>query len=78
MIKLYGTTWCGDCVRSKAFLEEKGVKYEFIDVDKDTKAMEYVERVNKGMRSTPTIVFEDGSILVEPSNEELGKKLGIK
>jgi glutaredoxin-like protein len=78
MIKMYGTAWCGDCHRSRAFLDEKGIKYEFIDIDKDEKAMKYVEGVNKGMRSVPTIVFEDGSILVEPNNEELGKKLGIK
>jgi len=78
MIKLYGTTWCGDCARSKAFLEEKGIKYEFIDIDRDVKAMKYVEEVNKGVKTVPIIVFEDGSVLVEPSNEELGKKLRIK
>ena len=75
MIKFYATTWCGDCVRSKAFLDEKGVEYEFIDIDKDDEARKYVEKVNKGMRSVPTIVFEDGSVLVEPSNEKLGEKI---
>lgn len=78
MIKMYGTTWCGDCTRSRAWLEEKRVKYQFIDIDQNDKARKYVEKVNKGMRSVPTIVFEDGSILVEPSNEELGKKLGLR
>ncbi len=74
MIKFYGTTWCGDCIRSKAFLDENKVEYEMIDIDKDGKAAKYVEKVNKGNRSVPTIVFEDGSILVEPTNEDLGKK----
>jgi glutaredoxin-like protein len=78
MIKLYGTTWCGDCRRSRAFLEEKGAEYEFIDIEKDKAAMKYVEKVNKGMRTVPTVMFDDGSVLVEPSNEELGKKLGVK
>ena len=75
MMRLYGTDWCGDCKRSRAFLEEKGVKYEYINIEKDDQAMKYVMEVNKGMKSVPTIVFEDGSILVEPSNEELGEKL---
>ncbi len=75
MIKFYGTEWCGDCKRSKAFFEEQGVEYEFIDIEKDVKAVKYVEKVNKGMRSVPTIVFEDGEVLVEPSNEELRQKL---
>jgi hypothetical protein len=30
------------------------------------------------MRSIPTVVFGDGSILVEPSNEQLARKLGIQ
>ena len=30
--------------------------------------------INGGYRSVPTIVFEDGSILVEPSNAELAQK----
>ena len=72
---MYGTEWCGDCHRSRAFLDEKEVEYEFIDIDKDEKARECVEKINKGMRSVPTIVFKDGSVLVEPSNEELGNKL---
>jgi hypothetical protein len=33
--------------------------------------------MNKGLRSIPTILFGDGSILVEPSNAELARKLGI-
>lgn len=44
----------------------------------DPAAMAYVEKVNNGMRSIPTIVFPDGSILVEPTNAELARKLGLK
>ena len=33
---------------------------------------------NQGMRRIPTIVFPDGEILVEPSNAELAKKLGLQ
>jgi mycoredoxin len=33
--------------------------------------------VNKGMRSVPTILFQDGSTLVEPSNTQLAQKLNI-
>jgi mycoredoxin len=32
--------------------------------------------VNGGYKSVPTIVFPDGSVLVEPSNAALEKKLG--
>jgi mycoredoxin len=51
------------------------VAYDWRDIDKDVKAREYVTQVNHGNRSVPTIVFADGSILVEPSDVELEKRL---
>lgn len=39
--------------------------------------MAEVERLNHGRRSVPTIVFPDGSILVEPSDTQLADKLGL-
>ena len=77
MITMYPTSWCGDCKRSKAFLDEKGVDYDEVDIEKDARAAKFVEKVNHGNRSVPTIVFDDGSTLVEPTNEELEKKLGL-
>jgi hypothetical protein len=37
-----------------------------------------VESLNHGFRSVPTIVWADGSMLVEPTEAELVEKLGIK
>ena len=39
--------------------------------------MLYTQKVNNGKQIIPTIVFDDGSILVEPTNAELAAKLGI-
>jgi mycoredoxin len=77
MIILYGTAWCGDCRRSRRFLESKGITYTYIDIEADTAAAAEVERLNNGYKSVPTIVFPDGAVLVEPSNRELADKLGI-
>ncbi len=74
-IKVYGTTWCPDCVRAKRVLTDKAVTFEWIDISNDEKARSYVEKVNNGNRSVPTIVFPDGSVLVEPSNRTLEDKL---
>ncbi len=76
-IKIYGTTWCGDCRRVRWFLEQKVITYEFINIDQDKAAEQFVIRTNRGYRSVPTIVFEDGSILVEPSNAVLARKLNL-
>jgi len=40
--------------------------------------MAFVEQVNHGKRVIATMVFPDGSLLVEPSNAELADKLGLK
>ncbi len=74
-IKVYGTKWCPDCVRAKQVFERMKVPYTWIDIESDETALEYVRKINKEYQSVPTIVFPDGSILVEPGNKELEKKL---
>jgi len=76
-ITVYGAPWCPDCKRSKQFLGEQRVPYNWVDIDQDEEGRSYVQQVNNGRQIIPTIVFEDGSILVEPTNAELAAKLGI-
>jgi mycoredoxin len=76
-ILLYGTNWCPGVWATRRIFDRHDVPYRWIDIDKDEEASAYVERVNDGYRSVPTIVFPDGSILVEPSRSELAKKLDI-
>ena len=76
-IVVYGTTWCGDCRRSKRFLDAKCISYVWVDIEENRESLEYVRRVNHGPQSVPTIVFPDGSILVEPSDAELARKLDL-
>ena len=75
---MYGTRWCWDCRRARRWLEKHGIPYQWVNIDQDKKAEGYVKGINQGMRSVPTIVFPDGSILVEPSNDDLGNKLSIE
>ena len=77
-ITVYGTAWCSDCVRVKLFLDEHQVPYRWVDIEKDMEELAYLQKVAKGLHSTPVIVFPDDSVLVEPSNEQLALKLGIK
>jgi thioredoxin reductase (NADPH) len=77
-IKLYGAPWCPDCKRSKKFLAEHRIEYDWIDIDSSTDGLRFVEKLQNGGRTIPTIVFPDGTHLLEPSNDELAKKLGLK
>ena len=77
-ITVYGAPWCSDCKRAKKFLGEQRVHYDWVDVEQNADGLALVERVNQGKRIIPTIVFDDGSTLVEPSNAELAAKLGLQ
>jgi thioredoxin reductase (NADPH) len=77
-LTVYGAPWCGDCKRAKKFLGEQRVHYDWVDVEQDADGLALVERVNNGKRIIPTIVFEDESTLVEPSNADLAAKLGLQ
>ena len=77
-IVFYGTTWCGMSRRRRQLLDRHQIPYRWVDIDQDEAAARFVEQVNHGFRSVPTIVFPDGRILVEPSEEQLRHALGIE
>lgn len=77
-ITVYGANWCGDCKRSKKFLGEQRVHYHWVDLEQRPEEMAVVEHYNQGKRRIPTILFDDGTVLVEPSNAELAAKLGLQ
>ena len=70
---VYGTGWCPDVRRSRAVLDGAGVAYRYVDLDRA--ATHLVRRLQHGRRRIPTLVWPDGSILVEPSDDELRARL---
>ncbi|MDA1189854.1 MAG: glutaredoxin domain-containing protein [Chloroflexi bacterium] len=76
-VKVYGTKTCEDTIRSRAFLKRSSIPYAWIDVDEDKQGEETIKSLNNGNRSTPTIVFDDGAVLIEPSDEQLAQQLGL-
>jgi thioredoxin reductase (NADPH) len=77
-ITMYGTTWCSDCKRTKKFFGEQRVHYDFVDIDGDADGLAVVEEANQGKHIIPVLKFADGSTLIEPSNAELARKLGLQ
>ncbi len=77
-ILVYGADWCGDCRRSKKFLDANQVNYTYIDVERNPEQIEVMQQYNGGLQSIPTIIFPDGRVLVEPSNPLLAENLGLR
>ena len=74
-IVIYTTDYCSDCLRVKKFFEAYSISYLRIGLEDNQEATAFVRQVNNGYRSVPTIIFPDGTVLVEPSWEELKSKL---
>ncbi|GIK73856.1 MAG: NrdH-redoxin [Chloroflexota bacterium] len=66
-IDLYTTTLCPDCWRVKTVLHKLGAPFREIDILTDPEGGEEMVR-HSGQRYVPTLIFPDGSILVEPDN----------
>jgi mycoredoxin len=73
-IVMYAVDWCPDCRRAKFFFKRKKVDVVEVDVNADKKAEKFVKELNNGNRSVPTIIFPNGSMMVEPSTQELEEK----
>ena len=76
-IVMYTTEYCSDCMRAKKFFEANNIPYLRIGLEGNAEATEFVMQINNGYRSVPTIIFPDGSVLVEPNWEELKAKTSI-
>ena len=77
-ITVYGAFWCPDCHRSKQFLGEHQIPYNWVDIEEDSEGEAFVIEANEGKRRIPTLSFDDGTVLSVPSNAELAAKLGLK
>ena len=69
-VKVYGADWCEDTQRTREQLAALGVSYDYINLDSDKTAEEWAKAQNQGKRKTPTVDLA-GTILIEPSNEQM-------
>src|SRR4051794_12114177 len=73
-VKVYGADWCGMTRRTLSHLDSVGVDYDYINVDEDAQAAEWVKQQNNGKEKKPTIDIA-GQVLTTPDNEELDEAL---
>ena len=76
---MYGATTCDDTERTRGWLSAWGVEFREVNIDHDPDADAFVRVINRGFRSTPTLVFGTGRrkvILTEPTEAELREMLG--
>ncbi len=73
-MKIYIKTWCGWCTEALAWLDERGYRYEKIDVLADRHALDHLRSIS-GQTLTPTLETEDGNVLADFDTSQLEKFL---
>ena len=72
---MYTTPWCGFCRNLKKQLARTGIEMTEVDIEQDPAAAEFVMSVNGGNQTVPTIVFPDGTPMVNPSAAQVRERL---
>ena len=70
-IRMYSTSWCGHCRRLKAQLDRAGVDFDEVDIEADTAAASFVAGANGGNQTVPTVVLPDGTVLTNPTIDQI-------
>jgi mycoredoxin len=68
---MYSTPWCGYCRRLKAQLDRAGIPFTEVDITDDDEATTFVERINGGNQTVPTVRLPDGGALTNPTLPQL-------
>jgi len=76
-MKLIGYQYAPKSHEIKDFLAGNLFPYLWLDVESDERAKELLELHGKDTKDLPIMVFEDGTVLCQPSNSELASKLGL-
>lgn len=75
-VTMFSTTWCGYCRRLKSQMDVAGVSYSEVNIEEHPDAAAFVEQVNGGNQTVPTVLFPDGSAATNPSLAQVQERLG--
>jgi len=76
-LSVYGAPWCPHCKRVKNFLSAHRIPYDNIDIDEHPEAIDRLKALQGGGQVIPTVVYGDGSHEVNPTDEELARRIGL-
>lgn len=74
---MYSTPWCGYCHRLGRQLDGEGFDFDVVDIEQEPAAADIVARVNDGNLTVPTLVFDDGTALTNPSIAQVHARLAL-
>jgi glutaredoxin len=73
-VTVYGTDWCEDTAHARELLDKLHVSYDFVDIETDEQAREWVKQRNEGKEKKPTIKIGN-EVLSVPEDIEIKNAL---
>jgi mycoredoxin len=72
---VYGHNFCGQARRLADLLAKHHIDHEWRDVQDDSRFRDELRQLARGYLSVPTVIFPDGTVMVEPWPEAVLTKL---
>jgi thioredoxin reductase (NADPH) len=77
-VRIIGTLWSSSCHSTKDFLARNTIPYRWLDLETNPEAALLLQAAANDGLHLPVIFFPDGSVLNEPSSQQIAEKLGLR
>jgi thioredoxin reductase (NADPH) len=77
-IRVVGHRWSAQSHRVRGFLAGNLIPYQWLDIEQDEEARQLAGLAEVKAAELPLVLFPDGSRLTQPSNGQLGERVGLK
>jgi thioredoxin reductase (NADPH) len=78
-IRVVGALWSPACHEIKDFLARNSIPYQWLDIERDAEAKRLLESVTQpDAPMMPVLFFPDGSVLVQPTRQQVAEKAGLR
>ena len=77
-IRVLGHRWSPESHTARDFLARNQVPYRWLDLASDPEAQELQEILGVTSTRFPILVFPDGSVLEQPTSQEIAEKTGLR
>ncbi|MEE9162783.1 MAG: FAD-dependent oxidoreductase, partial [Candidatus Neomarinimicrobiota bacterium] len=77
-IRVVGSMWSPECHELKDFLVRNSIPYQWLDMERHTEALDLLESAPASQTKLPVLYFPDGSVLVQPSPQQVAEKAGLR
>jgi thioredoxin reductase (NADPH) len=77
-VRVVGHRWSPESHAVRDFLARNQTPYQWLDLATNPAAQELLDLARPGSHNLPVLVFQDGSVLENPSNQDVAEKVGLR